>query len=507
MVLKTRSTARRGGAVAGGNPLTVQAGLDVLRAGGTAVDAAIAAQLMACVCEPLLTGLCGGGLAMVRTGGTTRVCDFFSDVPGRGGSTQASAMRAIDVDFGPDVQRFWIGAASVAVPALAEGVWALHAAHATMPLSELAAPAVEAARAGVPATVGLCRSINLLTPIMRCDPLLTALFLRDDAPIAPGTLFAQPAFAETLAQLGREGPAFLRAGEGAADILDACEGGYLTHADLAEYRAAWRKPLSVTHRGATVWVPGPPSQAGLQVIASLSALDPNAPADPYGSAALDRFSRAMAANEALKGADFQARLFEEGFTSDWLARCVAGNTTHVSVVDGAGDAVGITSSLGETAGIVAPRTGLILNNFLGEEDVNPPHAPRPVGARLLTMCCPTLLERVNDAGDADMWVMGSGGSSRIRSALLHGVVYTIDHDLPLDAVVAAPRAHLEDDTLRYETIGRGPDLQVEHPNAIAFETQGLFFGGLHIAGTARGKFVGAGDARRSGEAGTVVSIP
>ena len=507
MVLKTRQDARRGGVVAGGNPLTVQAGLDILRIGGTAVDAAIAAQLMACVCEPLLTGLTGGGLAVVRTGGTTRICDFFSDVPGRGGQPQASAMQVIDVDFGPDVQRFWIGAASVAVPALAEGIWALHSEHATLPLSALAAPAVAAARAGVPATVGLCRSIDLLTPIMRCDPLLTALFLRDDAPIAPGTIFVQPALADTLEQLGRDGPEFLRAGEGAADILAACAGGHLTAADLAEYRAAWRKPLSVTHRDATVWVPGPPSQAGLQVIASLAGLDADVPEDPYGSASLDRITRAMAANEALKGADFQALLFAEGFTSDWLARCAAGNTTHVSVVDGAGDAVGITSSLGETAGIVAPRTGLILNNFLGEEDVNPPHAPRPVGARLLTMCCPTLLERENGTPTPDTWVMGSGGSSRIRSALLHGIVYTIDHDLPLDAVVSAPRAHLEDGTLRYETIGRGADLQVEHLDAIAFETAGIFFGGLHIAGSAQGEFVGAGDARRSGEAGIVTAIP
>lgn len=503
-MVKSQNTARRGGAVAGGNPLTVRAGLDVLRAGGTAVDAAIAAQLMACVCEPLLTGLAGGGLGIVRTAGQTQVCDFFSDVPGRGGdSTSGSAMQAIDVDFGPDVQRFWIGAASVAVPALAEGLWAMHAAHGTLPLAELAAPAVAAARGGVPATVGLCRSIRLLTPIMRCDPLLRAMFLHDDAPILPGTRFVQPALADTIEQLGREGPAFLRAGPGATDILRACAGGHLTPADLADYRAAWRAPLMTRHAEASVWLPGPPSQAGLQVIASLQALSEQPPADPYGGAALQRLTAAMAANEALKGDDFQARLFEGGFTSDWLARCAAGNTTHVSVIDGAGDAVGITSSLGETAGIVAPETGLILNNFLGEEDVNPPHAPRPVGARLLTMCCPTLLDRPNAAGGVDTWVMGSGGSSRIRSALLHGVVYTIDHDLPADAVVAAPRAHLEGGTLRYETIGRGADLQVAHADAIAFEAPGLFFGGLHIAGTVDGGFVGAGDARRSGESGVV----
>lgn len=476
----------------------VQAGARILRAGGNAVDAAIAAQLMACVCEPLLTGLAGGGLAMVRFGGQTRVCDFFSDVPGRAAQRPADPMVPIDVDFGPDTQRFWAGPASIAVPALAEGMWALHQAHGSLPLARLAAPAVQAAQDGVAATVGLCRSIHLLTAILALDPYLSGWFLRDGRPIAPGTRFTQPALADTLRRFGAEGPAFLRSGDGATDVLQSVAGGHITATDLAEYRAAWRTPLAVPHRGATVWMPGPPSQAGLQIAATLNALDPEPPADPFGSAALQRFTAAMAANERLKGADFQARLFADGFVSGWLARCAAGNTTHVSVVDAAGNAVGITSSLGETAGIVAPRTGLILNNFMGEDDVNPPHAPRPVGARLLTMCCPTLLE------DGDrLWVLGSGGSSRIRSALLHGIVYAVDHALPVDQVVAAPRAHFEDDVLRYESMGRGANLQVHHAPHIAFDAPGLYFGGLHIAGMDGDGFIGAGDARRSGEAAIV----
>lgn len=477
--------------------MTVDAGAQILAAGGTAVDAAIAAQLMACVCEPLLTGMAGGGLAVVRVDGQTRICDFFSDVPGRGALAPAEPMQAVDVDFGPDTQRFWVGPGSVAVPALAEGLWALHQAHGTLPLADLAAPAVAAARQGVPATVGLCRSISLLLPILRLHPELIRLFLQADAPIAPGTVFVQPALADTLARFGAEGPAFLRTGAGAADVLAACAGGSLTATDLAEYRAAWRAPLQLEHGGARIWLPGPPSQAGLQIGAALQALSPEPPADPFGRAALDRLVAAMAANEALKGADFQAKLFEADFVSHWFARCSAGNTTHVSVVDGAGNAVGITSSLGETAGLVAPETGLILNNFLGEEDVNPPHAPRPVGARLLTMCCPTLVDDPHR-----LWVMGSGGSSRIRSALLHGIVYALDHALPVEAVVEAPRAHFEGDVLRYETMGRGAEVR---PAGIAFDAPGLYFGGLHIAGidhTATGgdRFVGAGDTRRSGEA-------
>lgn len=485
---------KSGGAVACGNPESVAAGLQVLRAGGSAVDAAIAAQLMACVSEPVLTGLAGAGLAMVRHGGETRICDFFTAVPGRGSQAASAPMQAVDIDFGPDTQRFWVGPGAVAVPALAEGLWALHQAYGTRPLSDLAAPAIAAARGGVAMTPGMRRTIDLLAPIMRLDAGLSALLLPHGAAVPAGTLVRQPALAATLERFGAEGPGFLRDGDGAADLLAASAGGNLTAADLAGYRAAWRAPLKTTYRGADVWLPGPPSQAGLQVIAALRALDPQVPTDPFGTAGLQRFVRAMAANEALKGLEFRARLFAEGFVSDWLARCAAGNTTHVSVVDGAGNAVGITSSLGETAGILAPGTGLILNNFLGEEDVNPPDAPRPVGARLLTMCCPTLLE-----GPDRLWVMGSGGSSRIRSALLHGIVYALDHGLPIDAVVAGPRAHFEGDVLRYETVDRGA---VDVPSdAIAFDAPGLYFGGLHIAGIDARRFVGAGDARRSGEAG------
>ncbi|MEZ4470706.1 MAG: gamma-glutamyltransferase [bacterium] len=488
-----------GGAIAGGNPRTVEAGLHAFALGGNAVDAAVAGKLMACVAEPLLTGLAGGGLAIVRAAGVTRVLDGFSNVPGLGATRPAPAPREVVVDFGPDRQVFHFGAGSVAVPALAEAIWALHQAHGRVPLPLLAAPAVAAARGGVEQSVGLTRSARLLAPILKTDATLAELFF-EDGEARPGHRYALPALGDTIERLAAEGPGFLRDGEGAADLLATAD-GRLTAADLAACRPIWREPLTGRWRDARLFVPGPPSQAGLQLLRTLAALAAEGPlpASPFGVDHLRRLARAMAANEAAKGPDFQARLFEPDFPATWLAASPSGFTTHLSTVDAEGGAVGFTGSLGETAGLLAPRTGLILNNFLGEADVYPPAARLAAGARLMTMCCPTLLER-----PGGLLVLGSGGSSRIRSALLHAVVYAVDHDLPPVAMVEAPRAHFEGGILRYETAHRPADhaaIEADFPGAIAFEAPGLFFGGLHVAGFGPGGFMGAGDHRRSGEYG------
>ena len=200
---------------------------------------------------------------------------------------------------------------------------------------------------------------------------------------------------------------------------------------------------------------------------------------------------------------FHEQLFQEGFVAGFLDALGAnqpstGHTTHISVVDDQGNAIGITSSLGETAGLCVPGTGVVLNNFLGEDDVNPTAICRPPGERLFTMCCPTIVER-----GEQVYVMGSGGSSRIRSAILHGIVYMADHAMTAPEMVQSPRAHVEFDHLHVETDGRPPGT-LEHLGRMTslpikrFEGPNMFFGGLHLAGRRGDQFVGAGDARRSG---------
>lgn len=511
------------GAVAGGNPLTVEAGLEALRLGGNAVDAAVAAKLMAGVCEPLLTGLGGGGLILCRMGGKVRVLDCFSDVPGRGytGPSAPAPMEAVDLDFGPDTQRFLYGPGSVAVPALAQGLWMLHQAYGRIPLAALVKPAAQAARAGIIVSPGLALSIGLLWPILQADPKLEAIFAAPEGgPAQAGDRIFQRALADTLERLAVEGPDFLTAGDGAEAILRRLGGdARMTAEDLAGYTPIWRDPLVGRYHGAHIYVPGAPSQAGALVLRTLSHLTAAGPLpEPLTGEHICRLGDAMVQTELARDGGWVRRLFEAGFIEGWLAAADpfhtggAGHTTHVSVTDGDGNAVAITSSLGETAGILIPETGIILNNFLGEADVNPegPDGPlRPVGTRLLTMCCPTLLEH-----KGGLHIMGSGGSSRIRSALLHGIVYTVDHGWPEERVAAGPRCHYEAGILRVEATQRPQGflepLQGHFDRVIVFDEPGLFFGGLHMAGWAppeegggSPRLSGAGDARRSGAAGIV----
>ena len=276
------------------------------------------------------------------------------------------------------------------------------------------------------------------------------------------------------------------------------EGSRMTLEDLSTYNLDHSQPMMEEYHGSQIYVPGPPSQGGAMVVQILRTLKAGGPLPAALSGEhVVRLAHAMEACDKARGEDFVHRLFEEGFLEGWLAKSSAGFTTHLNTVDEDGNAVSLTSSLGETAGMLVEETGIILNNFLGEDDVNPPQAPRPVGARLLTMCCPTVLEDQHG-----FLMMGSGGSSRIRTALVQGVVYTVDHGMEPDAVSNAPRCHYEDGVLRVESDKRPEGylsiLEETFPEVIVFDNPGLFFGGLHMAGIRDGDLIGSGDHRRSG---------
>lgn len=495
------------GAVAAGSRHTVEAGLRALRLGGNAVDAAIAASLMAGVAEPLLTGLGGAGLAMVRVAGQVRALDLFTAMPGLGREGAPPPLDEIDVDFGVTVQRFHTGPGAIAVPGLPRGLATLHAAHGTLPLDELGAPAAAAAAKGVEVSEVFGRVAGLLWPILRRDEAVRAVFARPgepDQPLRAGDTFAWPALGASIAAYCESGGDWLERGQGSERLFSALgPRTRLTALDMSSYRATWGAPLRCRYRDATLWVPGPPSVAGLLVLEALRALEDGGAMPPLGSA--DAVRRLTAAQELAEGQreGLNQRLFDEDFLSGALRRLradrrgSAGFTTHISAVDGEGNAVAITHSLGETCGEEIPGTGVLLNNFLGESDVNPADAPRAPGERLYTMCCPCLLER----GD-QVVALGTGGSNRIRSAILHGVVNLVDYGLAPDAAVAAPRSHVEQGVLHIEAAARSQDvlaaLQAERPDLVIFEDRHLFFGGLHIAGAGAGGFVGAGDLRRSG---------
>ncbi len=508
------------GAVAGGSPLTVEAGLEALRAGGNAVDAAVAASLMACVAEPLLTGLGGAGLATIRMNGRVEVLDLFADVPGLSmPAAETRPMRVVEIDFGPTTQVFHVGAASVAVPGVPKGLAALHARWGRVPLSRLAAPAVAAATSGVPVSQAFERVLGLLWPIVSLHPVSAARFGNDGRPLKEGDTFRWPELGETLRRFAAEGPSLLHDGPLGRAMVSALGGdSRLGRADLENYSPRFTRALRYRYRDATVWVPGPPSVAGLLVLQALRALEDHGPMPPpLGARQVRYLEHAMGRVDHTRKHGARKHLFDPGFVEGFLSAIApdevgeeyvtsghrppsTGHTTHISTVDEDGNAVGITTSLGESCGVPVPEAGLLLNNFLGEADVNPEDVLIGPGQRLMTMCCPTIVE----IGD-EVYVMGSGGSSRIRSAILHGIVYLTDHGMSPDQVVAAPRAHVEEGVLHLETEGRPPGAvqaaRTWQPQLRAFTGSNMFFGGLHMAGCSPRGFSGAGDQRRSGAFG------
>jgi gamma-glutamyltranspeptidase/glutathione hydrolase len=204
----------------------------------------------------------------------------------------------------------------------------------------------------------------------------------------------------------------------------------------------------------------------------------------------------MDAAQAERTSEFLDGLAEEGFLERFLSSRM-GSTTHVSVLDVDGWACSVTSSNGEGCGIVVPGTGLHINNMMGEEDLNPlGFHHHPPGRRLPSMMAPTIVL----AGERPELVLGSGGSNRIRSAILQTIINVLDRGMSADAAVRAPRVHFEDGIV-YAEPGVDPEAVEGKDRAIArFRDLNLFFGGVHAVerDASTGALSGGGDPRRGG---------
>ena len=493
------------GAVAGGSPYTVLAGLEALELGGNAADAAIAAQLMASVAEPLLTGLGGAGMGIVRFGGDVRVLDLFADVPGLGGGLDPAPMRQVTLDYGAAQQSFRVGAGSVAVPGIPAGICLLHERHGSLPLSVLARPAVRAAREGILVNAGLERVFKLLWPIIQLSVDTMTLFSKQGRPLRQGDRYKRPRLGNTLEAFAAEGDSYFRTGAGARSALRALgPGRSLGAEDLVRYEPRLVEPETLRHRDAELLVPGTPSAGGVMVGGMLSLLGRGERFTAEATAAeAVRIVDAIRPVYALRDEQVPGLLFEPGFREAFARALGHGFTTHLSTVDEQGNAVGITTSLGESCGIVVPETGILLNNFLGEDDVNPPEAMRGPGQRLMTMTSPMLVRHA----DGQVDVLGTGGSSRIPTALLHAILYRVDAGLDCEGAVLGPRVHPEGERVKLETDRRAPAeleaLRAHWARLDEVPEPSLYFGGVHMVSQGPRGLSGAGDPRRGGSFGLI----
>jgi gamma-glutamyltranspeptidase/glutathione hydrolase len=486
------------GIVAAGHPLTAEAGARVLREGGNAVDAAVAAMLMSWVSEPLLTGPGAGGYMLVAGAGEQPVLlDFFVAAPGHGAEGAACAeLVPIEVDFAGDARQvFHVGASSCGAMGTPAGIDEAMRRWGSQDLAGLAAPAAACARDGVVLNAQQAEVVHLLEAILRSTPEAEALFAPRGPLLIEGEPCVSPELGDTIARLGSDGAAPFYRG----DIADAivatvtAGGGLLTGEDLRRYEAVAREPLRVGYRGRDVLTNPPPSAGGVLIAISLSLLD-QVPSPPP----LPVIVRAMEAAQSARTPAFVEGLAEPGFAARLLGSRL-GATTHISVLDGDGRACAVTCTNGEGSGVIVPGTGIHMNNIMGEADLNPlgfHHAPP--GRRMPSMMSPTV---VVSGGDVHV-ALGASGSNRIRSALLQTIVAIVDHGLDAAAAVSAPRVHFENDVIYAEPGTTLDELRYDPYVVQHFRAQNMFFGGVQAVSRdpSSGHVDGAGDPRRGGVA-------
>ncbi len=467
--MKMSASSRRVAAgIAASHPETAAAGLRILRAGGTAADAAVAAVLATCVAETIYTGLGGGGFCtyLDAASGEVTCLDFFVAVPGTDGDRTAGPMVAVDVFFGGVPQVYSIGGASVAVPGVPAGCGEVHRRWGRLPWESLVAPAYELAVTGVPLPAAHARTLESCAPALAYGEG-AAIYAPGDKLLEGGDRLFHPGLATALEALAADGPALFYTGAYAALMVETVRaaGGSLGPHDLASYRVL---ETHVDHAslGAYRVRARHDLNRTVDTIAALPASLPQLPGP----------ERAVAMAGALRD----------------RGRQKIGDTTNVSVVDGDGNACVITTTMGLGAGVWLPGLGINLNSMLGEgELITADLAP---GRRMSSNMCPLV---VIDETGALAVAAGSAGASRIRTALIGTLVGVLVDGLDMEAAIQRPRFHVVDDTVHAE-----PGCPAEQLAALAeagwliheWSELNHYFGGV----TAVGVGGAAGDPRRGG---------
>lgn len=509
------------GVVAAGHPATAQAAEAVLREGGNAFDAIVAAHFAACIAEPVLCSLAGGGFMLADArDARPRVYDFFAHTPLQCRDPTELDFYPILADFGTAQQEFHIGLGAVATPGNVHGLFEIHRDLCSMPMARLVEPAIQLAHEGIRLNDFQAYIFSIIEPIYLATPASRKIYADPDDPsriIGAGKLLQQHDQADFLDSLAREGEDLFYRGEVAVGIslLSSQGGGHLSRADLESYRVIKREPLSIPYRDAQVFINPPPSSGGLLIAFALDLLAQVSMADyPFGSSAylqllasiMELTNHARLSTLASETAHPDAAtLLNPDFLHQYRQQIIGRarsfrGTTHISVIDGAGNIASMTVSNGEGCGSIIPHTGVMLNNMLGEEDINPNGFHRwPLNQRMTSMMAPAVVL----FEDGRRIAIGSGGSNRIRSAILQVLVNLIDYSMSVEQAVNAPRIHLEGDLLSIEggfNSDNLRDIQALYPRHTVWPDLNLFFGGAHTVMSDADNFSAGGDPRRGGVA-------
>jgi len=518
------------GAIACGHPATAAAAREILDDGGNAFDAALAGLCAATVAEPVFCSLAGGGYLLAhRADGAPQIYDFFVETPRRRRPQADIDFTPVLADFGTATQEFHIGLGAIATPGVVAGLFAAHTDLGNLPVSRLVEPAVRLARDGVTLRPIDGYIFQIVGRILTARPEGRALFMNGERHLlATGDQLHQPDLAATLEALAAEGPALFYEGELGQRLVADCRahGGQITDADLAGYEVVKRAPLEGCYRDARILTNPPPSSGGILIAFALALLERidlglggAGSAEHLGALARameltnkarveSQLHQAMAENEEEAAA---ARLFDPALLARYAQEILPHpcsprphsprGTTHISVVDAAGNIAALSVSNGEGCGYILPGTGIMLNNMLGEEDLSPQgfHV-WPKGCRMSSMMAPTIAFR----DDGRIAALGSGGSNRIRTAILQVLINLIDFGMSAEEAVSAPRLHIENQVANLEdgimeAAAKAATALTEQ--TVRWPAHNLFFGGVHtVTRDADGRCSGAGDPRRGGAA-------
>lgn len=485
------------GMVSSVDALATQVGVDILKQGGNAVDAAIAVGYALAVTHPQAGNLGGGGFMMIRTAsGRTTAIDFREMAP-----TRASRNMFLDAAGNADSKKSLTSHLASGVPGTVAGFALANKEYGTMPPGQLIAPAQKLAEKGFVVNEALADDLNVYgKEVLVNHPNSKAIFYKQDgAPYARGEKLVQRNLAHSLSLIARQGPDAFYKGEIADQIAKemAANGGLIDKADLANYKAVERKPVSGTYRGYEVFSMPPPSSGGIHIVEILNILE-NFDLAKMGFGSADAM-QVMAEAEKYAYADRSEYLGDPDFvkvpsqalTSKAYAKTLAqqidvnkarpsseikpgklepyesNQTTHFSVVDKQGNAVAVTYTLNTYfgSGIVAGNSGILMNNEMDDFSAKPgtPNIYGLVGGeanavqpykRPLSSMSPTIV-----AKNGKTWlVTGSPGGSRIITTVLQMVVNSIDFGMNVAEATNAPRFHHQwlPDQLRVEK-GFSPD--------------------------------------------------
>jgi gamma-glutamyltranspeptidase/glutathione hydrolase len=460
-------------------PQAAEIGLEVMRRGGNAVDAAVTCAFVQGVMDPQMCGIGGCGVMLVHSPQRgDALLEFYATAGSRAREDQWEKLFIREAaDRYGYVLEGWVndvGYQSVGVPGTVAGLYEALTRFGTISWEQAIAPAVPLARDGIPVsgymhgywTTDYGPDVVPNAQRIQATPAAKAIYTRDGKLFAIGDRFVQADYARTLERLALEGPDAFYRGE-IADAIAAdfeANGGFITKEDLAAYRVNVTEPLRGSYRGLAVSVAGPPAGGLtlLQMLNFLEGYDLGAHGWPSTESArllVEAMGWAVADRErhvadprfvdiptgALADKDYAAKA-REAVAAGARAHDRS-DTTHVCVVDDAGNAVSLTHTLGSASGVVTPGLGFGYNDYMNCFDPRPgtPNSVRP-GKTRVTMMTPTMVfekERLRVC-------LGAPGGTKIVTGILQVLVNLLDHGMSPVEAVSAPRVDFQGDLVQAE---------------------------------------------------------